>query len=92
MPKGEANPPDPRGSARRAEFESLYEQYSREVWALAYARWMDSDLAMDITQEAFLRLWKQCAICFSPLVNFALGLEWCSRDGNSRQYQPTAWR
>lgn len=60
MPKGETNPQDPRGgSARRAEFESLYEQHSREVWALAYARWMDSDLAMDITQEAFLRLWKQ---------------------------------
>ncbi|MBN9122127.1 MAG: sigma-70 family RNA polymerase sigma factor [Planctomycetes bacterium] len=59
MPKGELNPPDPRGSARRAEFESLYEQHSREVWALAYARWMDSDLAMDVTQETFLRLWKQ---------------------------------
>ena len=60
MPKGAANPPDPRGgSARRAEFESLYELHSREVWALAYARWMDSDLAMDIPQEAFLRLWKQ---------------------------------
>jgi RNA polymerase sigma-70 factor (ECF subfamily) len=60
MPKGESNPPDPRGgSARRAEFESLYELHSREVWALAYARWMDSDLAMDVTQEAFLRLWKQ---------------------------------
>lgn len=59
MPKGEANPPDPRGSARRAEFESLYAQYSREVWALAYARWTDSDLALDVTQETFLRLWKQ---------------------------------
>jgi RNA polymerase sigma-70 factor, ECF subfamily len=60
MPKGESNTPDPRGgSARRAEFESLYEQHSREVWALAYGRWMDADLAMDITQEAFLRLWKQ---------------------------------
>jgi len=60
MPLGEANSPDLRGgSARRAEFEALYEQHSREVWALAYARWMDSDLAMDITQEAFLRLWKQ---------------------------------
>ena len=47
------------GSARRAEFESLYEHHSREVWALAYARWMDADLAMDVTQEAFLRLWKQ---------------------------------
>ncbi|AMV25284.1 ECF RNA polymerase sigma factor SigE [Gemmata sp. SH-PL17] len=60
MPKGEANPPAPPGdSTRRAEFEALYQQHSREVWALAYARWMDSDLAMDITQEAFLRLWKQ---------------------------------
>jgi RNA polymerase sigma-70 factor (ECF subfamily) len=45
-------------SARRAEFEALYQQHSREVWALAYARWMDSDLAQDVTQEAFLRLWK----------------------------------
>src|SRR5947208_3634761 len=60
MPNGDPKPPDPRGgSARRAEFEELYESHSREVWALAYARWMDSDLALDITQEAFLRLWKQ---------------------------------
>lgn len=60
MPKGSANTPEtPGGSARRAEFESLYAQHSREVWALAYARWMDSDQAMDVTQEAFLRLWKQ---------------------------------
>lgn len=60
MPKGESKPLDPRGgSARRAEFESLYEQHGREVWALAYARWMDSDLAMDVTQETFLRLWRQ---------------------------------
>src|SRR5688572_22991167 len=59
MPQGKAIPPDPHGSARRAEFESLYQQHSREVWALAYARWMDPDLALDITQEAYLRLWKQ---------------------------------
>lgn len=60
MPKGSANIPDiPGGSPRRAEFESLYVQHGREVWALAYARWLDSDLALDITQEAFLRLWKQ---------------------------------
>jgi RNA polymerase sigma-70 factor (ECF subfamily) len=60
MPKGSENRPNPhQGSARRAEFESLYELHSREVWALAYARWMDSDLAMDVTQEAFLRLWRQ---------------------------------
>jgi RNA polymerase sigma-70 factor (ECF subfamily) len=60
MPKGPANTTEkPGGSARRAEFEALHRQHSREVWALAYARWMDADLALDITQEAFLRLWKQ---------------------------------
>ena len=37
----------------------LYQLHGREVWALAYARWMDADTALDITQEAFLRLWKQ---------------------------------
>lgn len=59
MAQGAAKPSGVRHeSARRAEFEALYEQYSREVWALAYARWMDSDLAQDVTQEAFLRLWK----------------------------------
>jgi RNA polymerase sigma-70 factor (ECF subfamily) len=59
MPHGAANSPGPHsGSARRAEFEALYGHHSREVWALAYARWMDPDLAMDVTQEAFLRLWK----------------------------------
>jgi RNA polymerase sigma-70 factor (ECF subfamily) len=63
MPKGSANSPDrPGGSARRAEFEALYDQHSREVWALAYARWMDTDQAMDVMQEAFLRLWKQWEI------------------------------
>src|SRR5580658_7035343 len=44
---------------RRADFEALYDKHSREVWALAYARWMNADTAMDIAQEAFLRLWKQ---------------------------------
>jgi RNA polymerase sigma-70 factor (ECF subfamily) len=75
MPNGDANPQDPRGSARRAEFESLYRQHSREVWALAYARWMDSDLALDITQEAFLRLWKQ----------------WDARDDKEDIQNPRAW-
>jgi RNA polymerase sigma-70 factor (ECF subfamily) len=37
----------------------LYRRFSREVWAVVYARWMNADVAMDITQEAFLRLWKQ---------------------------------
>ena len=43
---------------RRSSFEELYQRHSREVWALAYARWMNADTAMDIAQEAFLRLWK----------------------------------
>jgi RNA polymerase sigma-70 factor (ECF subfamily) len=44
---------------RHAEFELLYRRHSREVWALVYARWLNADVAMDIAQEAFLRLWKQ---------------------------------
>ena len=44
---------------RRAEFEALYAVHSREVWALAYARWMDADSAQDVMQEVFLRFWKQ---------------------------------
>jgi RNA polymerase sigma-70 factor, ECF subfamily len=55
-------------SERRALFELLYQRHSREVWALAYARWMNADTAMDITQEAFLRLWKQCEAT-EPILN-----------------------
>ncbi len=51
--------PDRAAATRREEFESLYQHYSREVWSVAYGRWMDADLAMDITQEAFTRLWRQ---------------------------------
>ncbi len=51
---------DPRKpDMRRTEFEALYAVHSREVWALAYARWTDADSAQDIMQEVFLRLWKQ---------------------------------
>lgn len=49
----------PQPGQQRADFEALYQQYSREVWALAYARWLDADAALDIAQEAFLRLWRQ---------------------------------
>jgi RNA polymerase sigma-70 factor (ECF subfamily) len=52
------SPGPPTDGGRAAEFEALYARHSREVWALAYARRMDADLAMDIAQEAFLRLWK----------------------------------
>src|SRR5438128_1942353 len=44
---------------QHTDFEALYDLHSREVWALAYARWLNADLALDIMQEAFLRLWKQ---------------------------------
>ena len=42
-----------------AEFEGLYQHHSKEVWALVYARWLNADVAQDIMQETFLRLWKQ---------------------------------
>ena len=46
-------------ASRHAEFDALYQRHNREVWALVYARWLNADLALDIVQEAFLRLWKQ---------------------------------
>lgn len=48
-----------KGGPRKAAFEEAYQRHSREVWALAYARWLKADLAQDIMQEAFLRLWRQ---------------------------------
>jgi RNA polymerase sigma-70 factor (ECF subfamily) len=45
--------------AQQAEFEDVYQRHSREVWALVYARWLNADVALDIMQETFLRLWKQ---------------------------------
>src|SRR3954463_15314701 len=59
MRNGHVKSAPPAPDSPRAEFEALYERHSREVWALAYARWMNADTAMDIAQEAFLRLWKQ---------------------------------
>jgi RNA polymerase sigma-70 factor (ECF subfamily) len=58
MPKG-VDPPDAGGGRNRDGFDELYQRHGREVWALAYARRMDADAAMDIVQEAFLRLWRQ---------------------------------
>src|SRR5438270_473068 len=63
-PMADVPQPDPAADAdgagqERPDFEALYQRHSREVWALAYARWMNADTALDITQEAFLRLWKQ---------------------------------
>jgi RNA polymerase sigma-70 factor (ECF subfamily) len=49
----------PKTDPRRAEFDEIYQRHTREVWALAYARWLNAEVALDIMQEAFLRLWKQ---------------------------------
>jgi RNA polymerase sigma-70 factor (ECF subfamily) len=46
-------------SARRAEFEAVYESHSREIWAIAYARRLNAETALDIVQESFLRLWRE---------------------------------
>src|SRR5436305_4431221 len=51
--------PRPKKPPPSAEFEELYQRHSREVWALVYARWLNADVALDIAQETFLRLWKQ---------------------------------
>lgn len=59
MTNGQVHSEPPAPESPRAEFEALYQRHSREVWALAYARWMNADTALDITQEAFLRLWRQ---------------------------------
>ena len=47
--------PEPPGPPR-ADFDALYQQHSREVWALAYARWMNADTALDVMQETFAYL------------------------------------
>src|SRR5437899_2459979 len=51
--------PDPGADPRRREFDALYQRFAREVWAVAYARSPDAELALDVAQEAFLRLWRQ---------------------------------
>jgi RNA polymerase sigma-70 factor (ECF subfamily) len=46
-------------SPHRERFEELYRQHRAEVWAVGYALCLNADHAWDITQEAFLRLWRQ---------------------------------
>lgn len=52
-------PPGDPATDRDDEVTALYRQHSREVWALAYARLLDRDLALDVMHESFLRFWKQ---------------------------------
>lgn len=52
-----ANPvPD---DGRDGEVAALYRSHARAVWAVAYARHLDRDLALDVVQETFLRFWAQ---------------------------------
>jgi RNA polymerase sigma-70 factor, ECF subfamily len=51
--------PRPKKPPHQAAFEEIYDRHSREVWALVYARWLNAEIALDIMQETFLRLWKQ---------------------------------
>lgn len=54
-----SRPPEPpERPDRRQECETLYRLHSREVWAVAYGRWLDADLAMDVVHETFLRYWR----------------------------------
>lgn len=41
------------------EFQSHYDAYSREVWAVAYGRGTNAETANDVMQETFLRLWRE---------------------------------
>ena len=50
---GASGPPD-----LSREFEAIYRRHRQEVWAAAYSRWLDPDLALDVMQETFLRYWK----------------------------------
>lgn len=43
--------------AARDALADLYARHGRAVWAAAYGRWLDADLAMDVAHEAFLRYW-----------------------------------
>jgi RNA polymerase sigma-70 factor (ECF subfamily) len=46
-------------SCTRAEFDALYQRYRHRVWATANARLANADLALDVAQEVFLRLWRE---------------------------------
>jgi RNA polymerase sigma-70 factor (ECF subfamily) len=53
------SPARSKSELRAGDFDALYERHSREVWAATFARCLDANSALDIMQEAFLRLWQQ---------------------------------
>src|SRR5688572_5389818 len=42
-------------------FRSLYQQYGKAVYSLAYRILNNSTLAEEVTQDAFLKIWQQTA-------------------------------
>ena len=40
-------------------FAAFYEENQRKIWALVYSKTKQADLAQDITQEAFFKLFKE---------------------------------
>jgi RNA polymerase sigma-70 factor (ECF subfamily) len=41
------------------DFSELYQRLSPSIWAVAYARSLDSAAALDVAQECFCRLWRE---------------------------------
>lgn len=66
-PRPDAAPP--QAGQDTPDFDTLYQRHSREVWALVYARCMNSHTALDITQEAFLRYWRESGEGGEPIHN-----------------------
>lgn len=51
----------------KAQVCELYQRHSRELWTGFYARCRDAELASDLVQEAFSRLWKNRRTITRPL-------------------------
>src|ERR1700744_5588133 len=45
------------GEGSKDAFKALYDKYWKVVYAAAYKRLQDEDLAKDVTQDIFLQLW-----------------------------------
>jgi RNA polymerase sigma-70 factor (ECF subfamily) len=55
-----ARPPSGQQTdARKAMFETWYQRHSQVVRTQVYGLCLDAEITLDITQEAFLRLWRQ---------------------------------
>lgn len=52
-------------------YESIYKQYSRSLYRFMYFKCGDQDRAEDLVQEAFIKLWNNCAkVIFSKAKSY----------------------